>query len=134
VSAWKTLGTVLLVVVLAGCGSESEPEPDTTPPGIQSTVPTSDQTGVAPDTDIVIQFDEAIDRNSINDTIYHLEKGGQSLFGQVSYDLDLHQATLSLAIEFQAGQVYDAVLEPGVKDMAGNRRTETYRWSFTVAD
>ena len=131
--ACKTVCAVLLALTWAACGGEDEPEPDTTPPGIQSTVPTADQTGVSPDTDIVIQFDEAIDRNSINNDNFHLEKGGQPLYGQVSYDLDLHQAALSLSIDLEAGQVYDAVLEPGVKDTIGNRRTEPYRWSFTVA-
>jgi hypothetical protein len=32
------------------------------------------------------------------------------------------------------GATYQAVLEPGVRDLAGNRMNEEYRWSFTVAE
>lgn len=119
------------LVWLAGCGDEG---PDKTPPGIESTFPADSATGVAPGVNLLIQFDEAIDRNSINDTIFHAAQGGQSLFGNVSYDLALHQATLSLVIDLQAGVTYQGVLEPGVRDLAGNRRAESFSWSFTVAE
>jgi len=119
------------LALLAGCGDQG---PDETPPGIESTVPADNAGGVAADTDFIIQFDEAIDRNSINDTIFHAAQGQQSLFGQVSYDLNRNLATLSLSIDLQAGATYQGVLEPGVKDLLGNRRVQAYSWSFTVAE
>ncbi len=119
------------LALLAGCGDQG---PDEKPPGIESTTPADNAGGVASDTDLIIQFDEAIDRNSINDTIFHAAQGQQSLFGQVSYDLNRHLATLSLSIDLQAGVTYQGVLEPGVKDLAGNRCLQAYRWSFTVAE
>jgi predicted small lipoprotein YifL len=125
------LACLSLLAPLAACGDQG---PDETPPGIESTVPADSAGGVASDTDLVIQFDEAIDRNSINDTIFHAAQGQQSLFGQVSYDLNRHLATLSLSIDLQAGVTYQGVLEPGVKDLLGNRRAEVFRWSFTVAE
>jgi Big-like domain-containing protein len=122
------------LIFFTGCGSETEPDPDTTPPGIESTTPSDNQTGVAADSDIVIQFDEAIDRNSINSDIFHLSQNGTPLYGNVSYDLALHKANLSIPMDLQAGLTYQAVLEAGVKDMTGNRVTEAYQWSFTIAN
>jgi hypothetical protein len=97
---------------------------------VQSTDPAANATGVAPDTNIVIVFSEAIDRNTLDDNMFHLE----GLWGSVSYDLANFQATLSLMAPLSAGDTYQAVLEPGVRDMAGNRMNEEYRWSFTVAE
>jgi len=134
VNGFRAIALIVSLIVLAGCGGETETEPDTTAPGIESTVPTDNQTGVAPDCDMVIQFDEAIDRNSINSDIFHFSLNSTPLYGNVSYDLEKHKATLSTMADLQAGLTYQAVLEAGVKDMIGNRRTEVYQWSFTVAD
>ena len=118
----------LIVLATAGCGNgDSE---DTTPPGVQSTDPADGETGVSPDVNIRITFDEAIDRNTLDSDMFHLE----GLFGSVSYDLASYQATLSLMATLENGRVYDVVLEPGVRDMAGNHMNAAYRWSFTVAE
>jgi hypothetical protein len=122
-------GIGLLFLLCAGCGEEPEGE-DTTPPGVQSTEPAGGETGVSPDVKIRIVFDEAIDRNTLDNNMFHLE----GLFGSVSYDLGAHQATLSLMAALDNGAVYQAVLEPGVRDLAGNRMNAAYRWSFTVAE
>ena len=116
------------MLAAAGCGNgETE---DTSAPGVESTVPASDETGVSPDVDIQIVFDEAIDRNTLDANMFHLE----GLYGSVSYDLATYQATLSLMAALTNGETYEAVLEPGVRDMVGNRMNEEYRWSFTVAE
>ncbi len=107
--------------------------PDTTPPEIAQTVPVADAVDVPADTLIVIQFNEAIDRNSINSDLFHLILNGQPYYGQDSYDLAQFQATLNMSAPLQAGATYQAVLEAGVKDTTGNIRKEAYRWSFTVA-
>ena len=129
----RAIAVGLLVFLSAGCGGEGEPEPDTTEPGIESTVPADGQTGLAPDSDILIQFEESIDRNSINGDIFHLNLDAVPRYGSVSYDLASYEATLSLSFDLEAGATYQAVLEPGIKDLAGNRRKELYQWSFTVA-
>lgn len=118
---------IVCILAAAGCGNgEGE---DTSAPGVQSTDPAADETGVSPDVNIVIVFDEAIDRNTLDDNMFHLE----GLWGSVSYDLAAYRATLSLMAPLANGP-YQAVLEPGVRDMAGNRMNEEYRWSFTVAE
>ena len=120
--------TILCILVAAGCGDDDGP--DTSPPEVQSTDPASGEIGVSPDVNIVIVFDEAIDRNTLDDNMFHLE----GLWGSVSYDLATFQATLSLMAPLDNGKTYRAVLEPGVRDMIGNRMNEEYRWSFTVAE
>ncbi len=119
---------VFCVLASAGCGDD-EGE-DLAPPGVQSTQPAADEVGVSPDVKILIVFDEAIDRNTLDANMFHLE----GLYGSVSYDLATFQATLSLMAALDNGATYQAVLEPGIRDMAGNRMNEAYRWSFTVAE
>jgi hypothetical protein len=119
---------IVCILAAAGCGDDEGP--DTSPPEVQSTVPASGEIGVSPDVNIVIVFDEAIDRNTLDDNMFHLE----GLWGSVSYDLATFQATLSLMAPLKSGDPYTAVLEPGVRDMVGNRMNEEYRWSFTVAE
>ncbi len=117
-----------MLLPAAGCGEDNGE--DTTPPGVQFTEPADGETGVSPDVKIRITFDEAIDRNALYGDMFHLE----GLFGSVSYDLGTHQATLSPMAALDNGATYQAVLEPGVRDMAGNRMNAAYSWSFTVAE
>lgn len=124
----RTFLAILCALAAAGCGDNGGP--DTSAPKVQSTDPASDATGVAPDSKIHIVFDEAIDRNTLDANMFHLE----GLWGTVSYDLATFQATLSLMANLDNGATYQAVLEPGVRDLAGNRMNEEYRWSFTVAE
>ena len=121
-------GMGLAFLLIAGCGEDNGE--DTAPPGVQSTQPADGETGVSPDVNIRIIFDEAIDRNTLDSDMFHLE----GLFGSVSYDLATYQATLSLMATLDNGATYEGVLEPGVRDMAGNRMNEAYRWSFTIAE
>jgi hypothetical protein len=125
---FEMAGLWLLFLGFTGCGEG--PGEDTTPPQVQSTQPADGETGVAPDVKIRIVFDEAIDRNTLDSNLFHLE----GLWGSVSYDLASYQATLSLMAPLDTGATYQAVLEPGVRDLAGNRMSTAYRWSFTVAE
>jgi hypothetical protein len=129
-ACFEIAGLWLLFLAFTGCGEEQGE--DTTPPEVQSTQPADGETGVAPDVKIRITFDEAIDRNTLDNNLFHLE----GLWGSVSYDLVTHQATLSLMAPLDRGATYQAVLEPGVRDLSENRNrmNEAYRWSFTVAE
>lgn len=119
-----------LLLLLAACGGQAT---DSTPPQVVAVEPEPGSTGVAADTNMAIQFDEDIDRDSINDGIFHASSGGRDLFGKVSYDLQTRWATLVMLAPLPSGEMVTAVLEAGVRDLAGNRRQTTYSWSFTVA-
>jgi hypothetical protein len=122
--------TALFLLCLAGCGGAEEPPADTQPPQIVATVPADGAEGVALDALIEIQFDEAVDNHSITEDVFYLEMGGQPRYGRVSYDLQKCRASLNLQGGLQADSTYTGVLGPGVRDLAGNRRLEAYRWSF----
>jgi len=124
----RAILAIACILAAAGCGDDEGP--DTAPPQVQSTDPASDETGVDPEANIYIVFSEGIDRNTLNNNMFHLK----DLWGSVSYDLATFQATLSLMAPLENGKTYEAVLEPGIRDMAGNRMNEAYRWSFTVAE
>ena len=119
---------IFCILAATGCGDNGGP--DTSAPEVQSTDPAANQTGVSPDANIIIVFNEAIDRNTLDDNMFHL----QGLWGSVSYELASFQATLSLMAPLENGRTYQAVLEPGIRDLAGNRMNEEYRWSFTIAE
>jgi hypothetical protein len=132
----NSLGPCLLLVVALGalgCGDgKEEPPPDTQAPKVLSTVPAADAVGVAVDAKVIITFDEGIDRTSLNADLFYLTLNAQPRYGNVSYDQTLHQATLVMISAFERGETYQAVLEAGVRDLAGNRMAAATRWSFTV--
>ncbi|RME22328.1 MAG: hypothetical protein D6806_13135 [Deltaproteobacteria bacterium] len=114
-----------------GCGGQ---EKDESPPRVESTEPADGAVGVDPSVSPAIIFNEAIDRDSLRQDMFHLVVGGQARFGNVSYDLEKFRATLTLLAPLEAGVQVEAVLEPGVRDLAGNRQADRYSWHFTVAE
>jgi len=126
----KPTSTTLLLLCLGGCGGAQQELPDTQPPQIVATVPADGAEGVALDALVEIQFDEAVDNHSMTDDVFYLELDGQPRYGRVSYDLQKFRASLTMTGGLQAGASYQGVLGPGVQDLAGNRRRESYRWSF----
>jgi len=135
-------GRVLAVAVatamllLAGCGDDGGPEPDTSPPQVVSTDPADGATGVARDQRIKIFFDEAIDNQRVtwDDMLHMVGPNDQNLYGNGSYDLEEHAATLSMAFDFLPGATYKVVLERGLCDLVGNCTTAGYEFSFTASD
>ncbi len=103
---------------------------DTRPPEILATVPPAEALDVPLDIKIRIQFNESVERISLDEDKFHLILDGSSLYGSVSYDQTRREATLVIAAPLQNGANYQAVLEPGIKDLSGNTRTELYQWSF----
>lgn len=119
------------VWVAGGCGSSEEP--DKTPPGIASLSPADGAQNVARDAPARIVFSEAIDRNTLDSSLFHFVIEGQNYYGSVSYDLASFAATLIKTGGFAPGASVQAVLEPGVRDLAGNRMSQPVVWSFSVA-
>ncbi len=135
-SARSVIAACLLGALVAfGCGSESQPEPDTAAPLVVRTEPVDGATGVDPAIKIKVWFDEQVDNRRVewDDALHLIRADGVSLYGNGSYDLGQHVATLSLAIKLMAGQTYQVVLERGICDLEGNCMAEPVRWSFTVA-
>ncbi len=120
-------------LLICGCGSEEGPEPDLSPPAVVETEPAAGAVGVPSDARIRVWFDEAVDNTRIVwDDHLHLVLDGSNWYGNGSYDLEQHVATLALAFDLAPGRTYQTVLLRGVCDMAGNCTTGPYTWSFTV--
>ena len=118
----------------AGCGDD-DPGPDLAPPAIERTEPAADATGVSRTTQVKVFFDEALDNTRIgwDDQLHLVRPDGANLYGNGSYDLAAHVATLTMAIELEAGATYQVVLERGICDLNNNCTTEASQWSFRVA-
>jgi Bacterial Ig-like domain len=106
----------------------SEPPPDTTPPRVQSTVPTANATRVAPGANITATFKL-------------FRSGTTTAIGAVvSYDATAKKAILNPNSNLQLGTKYKAVVTSGATDLAGNRLDQNSSlsglqqeaWTFTI--
>ncbi|WP_166266793.1 Ig-like domain-containing protein [Marinobacter caseinilyticus] len=103
---------------------------DLTPPEVvQPTVPLADATDVPRNTDVVVTFSEAIDPATINEGSFYLDNG---MPGTVSYDEMSYTATLDPLVRLECGTVYQATLDIGIADRAGNTLAAPEQFSFAV--
>jgi N-acetylneuraminic acid mutarotase len=111
---------------------------DNTPPQVSATDPTSGETGVALDTNVVAVFSEAIDPATINDTTFRLKDQAETpVAGTVSYNPAANTATFDPTASFDQGRSYTATLKGGtanIADLTGNPLAADYVWTFTAAD
>lgn len=106
------------------------PPPDTTAPIVSSTTPTSNATGVAVGSDVVVTFSEALSAASVNTTTASIAgvSSAVSLNGSV--------ITINPSANLAAGTTYTVTLmggANGIKDLAGNALVNNYTFSFTTA-
>ena len=158
----RTLSVVLGILLIFGCadvskesqlqtgcsgGSESTPEneyvspspsgPDTTPPTITSTSPSSGATSVSVSGDITITFSESMDSSTINTSNITLaDSSGNAVNGVISYSSNV--ATFNPSSDLIYNTTYTMTVGTGVKDSAGNplgmnsnRNFTTEGWSGT---
>jgi hypothetical protein len=124
------------------CSPGGTTPPDTTPPRVQSTVPTANATGVAPGANITATFSEAMRTNSINGTTFKLFRAGTTtaIGAVVSYDATAKKAILNPNSNLQLGTKYKTVVTTGVTDLAGNPLDQNSSlsglqqkaWTFTI--
>ena len=113
--------------------------PDTTPPTVTSTSPTSGATGVSTATPITATFSEAMNAATVTGTNFQLHVGtatGALVPSTVSYSAATAAGTLQSASGLTASTTYTAVVKggtSGVTDTAGNALTVDRSWSFTTA-
>ncbi len=89
------------------------------------TRPAGGATGVLPSTDVVIQFDEPVDPQTVNTTSFSIA----GVPATVSYDSRNWTATLRPTQPLQANRLY-TVRADGVRD--GSNNASTIGWSFTT--
>lgn len=108
--------------------------PDTTPPAVTSTVPSSGETNVAIGTDVTAIFSEALDPLTITTATFELRDAGDiPVLAAVSYAGATRTATLTPNGALNANTTYTATVKAGVADAAGNALTADINWTFSTA-
>jgi hypothetical protein len=98
-------------------------DPVAGPPTVVSTLPTANETAVAPTIDIKATFSEEIMASSITGGTFKLFKKGSTTkiaAAEPTYDAATKTATLRPDQALRRGVTYKAVVTTGVKDVAGN--------------
>ncbi|MBL0308582.1 MAG: DUF4082 domain-containing protein [Bacteroidetes bacterium] len=112
--------------------------PDVTSPGVASTSPSNGATGVQINTTVKAVFTEAIDTGTINASTFELrDSSNVVVLATVSYNTGSRTVTLTPSANLDYTSVYTAtlkggIIEPTIRDLAGNPLAANYSWSFTT--
>ncbi|MBK9573624.1 MAG: ExeM/NucH family extracellular endonuclease [Rhodoferax sp.] len=104
-------------------GSPGEPPADTTPPTLASSNPADNALGVALGADLVLNFNEAVQKGSGLVTFKGLDGAADVTVDITSTAVTISGATLTVnpSADLQAGKQYAVQIAPGaVTDLAGN--------------
>jgi hypothetical protein len=101
---------------------------DTTPPTIEIVFPSNGLTNVSQGTTVQAIFSEAIDVSTLSTGTFTVG----SITGTVSYDSTTLTAMFTPQESLSAGISYSALISTAVQDMAGNKLSSNYTWSFTT--
>ncbi len=113
--------------------------PDTTPPSVSGTTPTSGATGVTTNTTVTVTFNEPMTASTINTDTFELRDNSNApVAASVIYNATTRTATLTPSSLLANGTTYTATvkgggIDPRVKDVAGNALAANFTWSFTTA-
>jgi len=106
---------------------------DTISPGVLNTSPASGETGVSPDTNISVVFDEDMLTNSIGSDAVEVLSTSLRVSGAV---VKYNELDRILSLDFsplEFNQTYTAVLSPNISDLSG-QLIDSSSWSFTTRD
>ena len=106
--------------------------PDTGAPSILSTTPTANQTGIALDSTVQIQFSEAINPDTINPSTVALSSEGTPIGSSVLYNPATNIVTITPTILLTPGAQYSVAISNVVADPAGTPIASSSTWSFTA--
>lgn len=123
---WLTM--LLAAVFMWQCTKEDLPGLN---PGVTSTEPLNNVTGVARNTTIAFTFSEEMDPLTINSSTFTLKQGATAVPGTVTYSgkTGTFNPTTSLA----ANTTYTATVTTGAKSLTGNTLATNIVWSFTTS-
>jgi len=104
------------------------------PPRVQSTSPPDGATGVPVASLVQGTFSESMNNATINNETFTVKKKGGTNpeKGTVSLSPDGKTATFDAEPAFLPGTKYDATIDIGAQDLAGNALVSAKRWSFTT--
>jgi hypothetical protein len=125
--------TLLLITVVAGCGSNGSGggrSSDVVAPVVNSTNPAGGATAVATNSAIVATFSEAMLPSSVATATFTVTQGATAVPGAVTYSGVT--AVFAPATVLAVSTEYTATITTGVKDLAGNALASNYVWTFTT--
>ncbi len=108
---------------------------DVDAPQVSSISPSDGSSGVAVDTDVQVQFNEAVNAATVSSSTVRLRRTAGSYLGgtSVSYNSGTRTATLTLSGNLDYNNVsYTVEVSTGVEDLAGNPLSSTVSGSFTT--
>jgi hypothetical protein len=113
-----------------------QPGADSAPPTVTSVTPLAGAIGVSTGTAVTATFSEGMNASTIGSTTFTLRDASNSVVAAtVSYDSASRTATLTPASPLNGGILYTATAKGGVSgvaDLAGNRMSADFTWSFTT--
>jgi len=102
-------------------------------PQVGSTSPLRNASNIAPGTDIIVTFDQAMNAASINDTTIVAQGSVTGLHaGTITYNAADFTATLNPAADFDHGEVVTVVLTTVIQSSGGTPLEHSYIWSFAT--
>ena len=127
------------------CDPDGTTLPDTTPPTVESTIPSAKEIEVAPTIDVTATFSEKMMETSINGTTFKLVKLNADgtttkVTADVSYDVATKKAILNPSGDLSPGGTYKATVTSGAQDLQNNALdqkpniagNQNKSWKFTV--
>jgi len=107
---------------------------DAQAPLVSSYSPQNDQINVSDLTFIEIEFNEAMDANSINASTITLDQNGQPVAAVVLYDSVSNSASLTPGSALGLSQTYTVTIYSTTTDSSGNSLGQDFSFSFTTSD
>lgn len=122
---------ITMVVLFTSCSDNDDIQSDPTlAPTINLTNPSNNETNVARNKVITVNFSTQMDASSINTTTFTLKQAGITVLGTVSYTGTIASFTPSTVLA--ANTIYTATITTGAKNLNGNALNANKQWSFTT--
>lgn len=127
------------IMVLPSSADNSPPQVNWTAPGTNQVITTlntepvfSDTVGFLYEPVLVVSFNEQIAFDSIVDGILTLQDNSGNVIETYVYPVPGFPKQLRAVLRspLVLGRSYTATLQPGIADLAGNARSESYAWTF----
>lgn len=103
---------------------------DVTAPTVSGVNPYNGETNIGLDVPVTVSFDEDIDASSLTSETFYIKAGDQTLEGAISW-ASASVFNFTPSTPFLYGTTYEAFISGEVSDLAGNKITYDYIWSFT---
>ena len=101
------------------------------PPRVLWTSPEDERVEVAPNTTVLVNFNEPMDPDSITSSTFTLSGGGDSIEGEITRQGET--ATFAPLVSLDFDTEYTATVTAGVTDAAGLAMEADYVWTFTTS-